>query len=403
MSGEADNANATPVTIGLLWHSLAAGNLGVVALTVANRAIIAEVAAACGLSPRFVVMGMRESGAAPVDPLVEVFEFSRRSLLSPRGFWRVLGRVDCVIDIGAGDSFADIYGARRFAFLWLSKMMAIARGVPLMLAPQTIGPFTRRGYRWLAAMAMKRARAVIARDQSSLEAIAAIAPAAKRALAVDVAFRLPFESQAKLRGGARLRVGINASGLLFHSAETGRNRFGLSYDYAALTRALIAALVARGDVEVHLIAHATSAVDPTDDDGALADRLAVEFPQAIRVPNFATASAAKTYISGMDFLVAARMHACIAAFSSGVPVAPLAYSRKFAGLFDMVGYAGVLPVSGLDNAGALAQILAMIERRATLAEDIAQGMRRVEALLDVYRASLHDMFTDIASQKRLRA
>ena len=35
----------------------------------------------------------------------------------------------------------------------------------------------------------------------------------------------------------------------------------------------------------------------------------------------------------MNFFIGSRMHATIAAFSSNVPVFPLAYSRKFNGLF----------------------------------------------------------------------
>jgi hypothetical protein len=48
-----------------------------------------------------------------------------------------------VLDIGAGDSFTDIYGPKRFAYLWLTKAMAIARRRPLVLSPQTIGPFSK--------------------------------------------------------------------------------------------------------------------------------------------------------------------------------------------------------------------------------------------------------------------
>lgn len=381
------------IRIGLLWHSLQSGNLGVRALTDANMALIEEVAREEGLTPAFVIMAMGERGATGSAPhVVGQFLFTTRSLLSPRGYWRALSRIDAAVDIGAGDSFADIYGAKRFAFLWLSKAMAIARGVPLLLAPQTIGPFDKPAYRTLAATVMKRSVAVIARDQASLAAARAIAPGAHAALAIDVAFRLPFEDRSSERGGAKRRVGVNASGLLFHEAETGRNRFGLSYDYAAATRALLAALALRDDVDILLVPHATSASDPTDDDGHLADRLAAEFPGAVRVPDFATASAAKSYISGLDFLVAARMHACIAAFSSGTPVVPIAYSRKFAGLFGMVDYPHVLPVSGLDSAQAVATVLAAIDDRATLAGDIATGMRRVETLLDVYRAELRRLF-----------
>jgi polysaccharide pyruvyl transferase WcaK-like protein len=384
---------AAPIAIGLLWHSASSGNLGVGALTVGNIALARQVAAELGLEPRFLIIGMRDGQAAYIDdPAVETFVVTGRSLVSPTGYLAALGQVDCVLDIGAGDSFADIYGGKRFTYLWLSKMMAIARGVPLLLSPQTIGPFTKQPYRGLAASTMERAQAVVARDTKSLAVAKEIAPSARTLLAVDVAFALPFEDRSAERNGAKLRVGINASGLLFTQAETGRNRFGLSYDYAKLTRRLLGELTARDDVEVHLITHVASPI-PDDDDGALADRLATEFPSVIRVPTFAGPSEAKSYISSLDFLVAARMHACIAAFSSGVPVVPVSYSRKFSGLFGMLGYHHVLPVAEVDEEGALGFIRAALERRGELAADIASGMGKVNGLLDAYRDELRRFFT----------
>lgn len=164
--------------------------------------------------------------ATPLDlgSDVEIFRIDTRAMLSPSGFWRTLSRLDCVLDIGAGDSFADIYGPKRFAFLWLSKMLTILRGVPLVLSPQTIGPFTKPLYRALGAMAMRRSTATFARDEQSLAVARAMAPRARAELAVDVAFVLPFEDRSAERGGAKIRVGVNASGLLFHQAETGANR-----------------------------------------------------------------------------------------------------------------------------------------------------------------------------------
>src|SRR3546814_15541517 len=83
--------------------------------------------------------------------------------------------------------------------------------------------------------------------------------------------------------------------------------------------AFVRGLTARKDLEVHLISHATSNRDVRDDDGQAADRFAAEFPGTIRVPDFAGPCEAKSYISSLDYLVAGRMHACIAAFSSGTP------------------------------------------------------------------------------------
>lgn len=388
------------IRIGLLWHSLNSGNLGVGALTVANQAIAREVAEGMGLKPQFVVMQMRDAGTHALTLAdTQAFVIDRKAITSPTGFWRAVGNVDCVLDIGAGDSFADIYGPRRFFFLWITKVMAIARRVPLVLSPQTIGPFTRKGYTRAAAAVVDRARMVVARDALSRDIATGMAPRANVSMAVDVAFVLPFEDRSAQRGGAKLRIGINASGLLFHEAETGRNRFGLSYDYAEFTRALLTELSARPDVELFLVPHATSNIDPGDDDGALADRLAAEFRNVTRVPNFTDPSAAKSFISSLDLLVAGRMHACIGAFSSGTPVVPVAYSRKFTGLFGLLNYDEVLPVSEIDQDGALAIVRSAIDRRAELAEKEAAGMKTVQGLLDVYRAGLREVFRE-ATDKR---
>lgn len=403
MNIAASNTGNRELRIGLLWHSLNSGNLGVGALTLANMAIARSVAEAQGYHPRFVVMGMRDSEPPSEDFRgIDNYAIDTRTMLSPNGFWREVRNVDCVLDIGAGDSFADIYGPKRFAFLWLSKWLIERRGVPLLLSPQTIGPFTKSSYRRLAAVVMRGAAAVVARDEQSLAAAREIAPTAHVLLSADVAFELPFvdRSAERATGQGLLRVGINASGLLFHEAETGQNRFGLSMDYAKFTRALIIALQARSDAEVHLITHATSDRDPTDDDRALGDRLASEFPGAIRAPDFAGPSQAKSYISSLDFLVAGRMHACIGAFSAGTPVVPVAYSRKFDGLFGMLGYDRMLPVRGYDDASAVAYVLDALDRRDELAATAARGMEKVTGLLANYRAALCDLFTKAAGRKR---
>lgn len=384
---------AKRVRIGLLWHSASSGNLGVGALTVANLAIVRGVAEELGLAPEFVILGMRDGDTAPiVPPEVKTSVITMKAMVTPGGYWRTVGGLDCVVDIGAGDSFADIYAAKRFFYMWMSKALAVARRVPLVLAPQTIGPFTRQPYSALAGAIMGRADAVVARDQRSFEVIGELSPKAKRVLATDVAFMLPFASRADERGGERPRVGVNASGLLMHEDEAGTNRFGLSLRYGDFVRQLIAALLERG-AEVHLVPHATSRTDPRDDDSALADRLAAEFPAAIRVPNFAGPCEAKSYLSSLDFLVASRMHACIGAFSSGTPVVPVAYSRKFEGTFGLLGYDRLIPVTGIDAAGAVAYVLDALDRRAELAAEEAAGMKKVGELLDGYRAVLREVLT----------
>lgn len=387
---------ADKIRIGLLWHSASSGNLGVGALTLSDIAIITAIAHEMGLKPEFTVLSMRDGDTAPITPPdVAIYSIDSRSMLRSSGYRKVVQSLDCVVDIGAGDSFAEIYGAKRFAFLWLSKYMAIRLKVPLILAPQTIGPFTRAPYKQLAAYVMNRSAAVVSRDEQSLKVARDMAPAANNQLSVDVAFVLPFQDRSAERGQNPLRFGLNVSGLLYHEAETGRNHFGLSYDYARFTDRLIETLLARPDIQIHLVPHATSKGKPDDDDGRRADILAQRYPGLIRVPDFPGPSEAKSYISSLDFLVAGRMHACIGAYSAGTPVVPAAYSRKFSGLFGMLGYDHMLPVTGMNEDEALHFVLSALERRTILQQDMDAGMKQVQQRLDIYRFILRDVFAAI--------
>jgi colanic acid/amylovoran biosynthesis protein len=387
-----------PLRIGLLWHSVNSGNLGVGALTESNIAILREEARALGFTPHFTVIGFLDPDPAYIGGSdVTVASVTTRRLLLPGGYWRQLTQLDCLFDIGAGDSWADIYGAKRFAFLWFSKMLAILRGIPLVMAPQTIGPFTRRLYRILAKMPMRRAFAIVARDPFSRDVAAAMVPDSNVVEAVDVAFVLPFERPQSLVGG-KINVAINVSGLLFNRGYGGDNAFGLEIDYADLMRGLLAALSERADVQISLFSHVVSPDNAADDDARVAVALVKAFPKSALVPNFISPSAAKSYISGTDFVISGRMHACIAAYASGVPVVPIAYSRKFSGLFEgVLGYRHSVPVRGLSTEAALAHILTSLENRQALAAEIAEGNKRVQVAMDRYRAVIRQVFAEAVS------
>lgn len=384
------------ISVGLLWHTFDSGNHGVNALTVSNIALARASAEAAGLTPRFTLFapGTGTVGEVTADGDA-VVRINRRTIFTSREYWAELAKLDCMLDISAGDSFADIYGGKAFLWMWITKYAALMRRVPLVLSPQTIGPFTRQPYQMLAGWIMDRADLTVARDPLSLEAVRQLAPRARRLLSADVAFRLPFERRAKAADG-KVHIGVNVSGLLWRQSGEGGNQYKLSYDYAAMTRAVLDALAARDDVMVHLITHVVDDTRPADNDGWIVDELASQYPAAIRVPDFAGPIEAKSYISGLDYLVAARMHACIAAFSSGVPVLPVAYSRKFQGLFDeLLGYDHTLPQSGYDLAAATAFVLDRVDRRDELTASVAAGNARVAPLLDAYSDALRTLFTRI--------
>jgi polysaccharide pyruvyl transferase WcaK-like protein len=118
------------------------------------------------------------------------------------------------------------------------------------------------------------------------------------------------------------------------------------------------------------------------------------------VQDFKSPQEAKSYISGLDFLVAGRMHACIAAFSTGTPVVPIAYSRKFTGLFGTLDYPWLITMQGFDEPAAHQYLMTRIEDRRALSADIEKGMLKVEALLDVYRHELRKFFGTLGARDR---
>ena len=376
-----------PVTIALMWHSMNSDNLGVGALTLSNLALLRRAAAEAGREARFIALGWRDP-----RPWYEEFDdlenvpLRTRHLPRPGGpLGEAIGRADIVFDIGGGDSFTDIYGPKRFGTIWITKWRSVMAGKPLILSPQTIGPFESAWARLMARRIMNRARLVVSRDAPSTAFLRELGIRTEILEATDVAMGLPYEAPAPREGGP-VKVGLNVSGLMFSGGYTQDNQFGLKDDYPTLIRRIVAFFAGQEDVELHLVGHVQSENQPLEDDHRVGQMLAEEFPGVICSPWFRSPSEAKSYIAGMDFFMGARMHATIAAFSSGVPVIPMAYSRKFRGVFNTLGYGHVADCKAETADEIMAKIEAGFKGRAALQAEVAEAMKGVNARLDAYVA-----------------
>jgi polysaccharide pyruvyl transferase WcaK-like protein len=378
-----------PIRVCLIMHSTRSDNLGVGALTLSEVAILRDIAARIGRAVEITVLDWKDARAPYVSgPDIKVIDLDGRFLINPAGFFAAVRRADLVLDIGAGDSFADIYGAARLKRIFAMKFLTHLARTPLVVAPQTIGPFTRGWSKRLARLSLNRSALVATRDAKSTAALAGLGYRGAVVEASDVALRLPYDPPGPRPEGAP-RVGINVSGLLMAGGYTGKNELGIALDYPALIRDLIAAFQARG-AEVHLVPHVIVRAGRMvgEDDRRATLALAEEFPGTVLAPAFESPSEAKTYIAGLDFFMGARMHACIAAFSSGVPVVPMAYSRKFAGLFGALGYDHTVDCTAETQAAIQDKILAAFEARAQLAAEAAAALARGRSKLALYEAAL---------------
>jgi colanic acid/amylovoran biosynthesis protein len=391
-----------PIAVGLLWHSLSSDNLGVGALTESQIAIVRAAAQRAGVQVSFSVFGTSGSrtglNAAPGITIGDRLSFKRMAVGQTR-YLSQLRACDLVLDIGEGDSFTDIYGLERFRMQASAKTLALLMGKPLILSPQTIGPFTGKWTSRIAKSIMRRCQRVYARDVLSTAYLQELGVTDNTAEAIDVAFRLPHLSAPRPAGG-KVRVGINVSGLLYRGGYSGDNQFDLTVDYKVLTDQMLDYFTARPECEVHLVGHVITDFVANEDDYSTAVELVKRYPQAIVAEKFLSPSAAKSYIASMDYFAGARMHACIAAFSAGVPVTPIAYSRKFQGLFATLKYNHVADCKTLTTEQALAAVVKAFDIRDALKAEVALGNQLALTKLQSYEDYLVQSLQAVHAKNR---
>ena len=305
--------------------------------------------------------------------------------------WRIFKNVDVVFDIGQGDSFSDIYGRKRFEMI--DKIHKTARFFrkPYILLPQTIGPFDNRKIKKEADKTISKAFSVMARDKISYDYVVNNTSQVNVKEYIDVAFFLPYtKSQFDSK---YINVGINVSALLWNGGYNKNNQFELKTDYKELIKEIISYFIGKSKVKLHLVSHVVNHVRNIENDYAIAFDLKKDLPddRVVLAPLFLTPIDAKDYISGLDFFMGSRMHATIAAFSSGVPVIPIAYSRKFNGLFkDTLDYEYMVDLKNSSNEEAFTMIKSSFEKRMNL-KDIIQA--RLYGIIREKKVQLHQDLT----------
>lgn len=310
-------------------------------------------------------------------------------LNTARRIYHLFKSADIVLDIGQGDSFADIYG--RWRFLWIDLIHKMARlfNKPFIFLPQTIGPFKNEKNRREAIKSLTKATYVMTRDKQSYDYVKEIAPNQKNLREyIDVAFFLPYKK--KTFEGSGVHVGLNISALLWNGGYTRDDQFGLECDYQKVVRKVIDTFLSMPDVTLHLVPHVVLSERYMENDYEVSFDLFEEYHnnRLILAPFFLSPVDAKSYISGLDFFMGARMHATIAAFSSGVPVVPMAYSRKFNGLFiDTLHYDNLVDMKTMGDEDILKYVKTSFDDRQKLRSMIQDRMNgvvkeREEQLLD---------------------
>lgn len=373
------------LTIGLMGALVSNSNMGCVALTYSAISMLEEISAEINKPFSYIVFEFEEI-KDKYDLLAEALKLDKNRIrFAPVGYfclknWKLLVKrtpvnlqmisqikqCDVVIDLTQGDSFTDIYGASRFNNLTEIKNIVLKMGVPLILGPQTYGPFTNEKNRIKAKAVIEKARSVISRDEKSAAYIASLTDRSVYTT-TDLAFCLPYNKpcvQSK-----KIRVGINPSGLLFSKKSEGTVlETGLKTDYDSYITRLVDTLSASDEYEVHLIPHVGNDSIPYIN---CRDSVVIH-------EEFSTPIEAKNCIATMDVFIGSRMHATIAAFSSGVATIPVAYSRKFSGLFGTLGYNHVVDLCQEKTEDAFEKTIDLVKQYKTLKTEVCECRKLID-------------------------
>ena len=109
-------------------------------------------------------------------------------------------------------------------------------------------------------------------------------------------------------------------------------------DYKELIDSVIDLIAKKDNVEIILIPHVMCKDFEVEDDFRTCENILSKFKKKDifinTIDKYYREDEIKAIISGCDFFIGSRMHACIGAVSTLVPTVPIAYSRKFIGIWE---------------------------------------------------------------------
>lgn len=245
-------------------------------------------------------------------------------------------KISKVAAINGGDGFSDIYGKRIFLQRLPGINFAMEHHLPLVLLPQTIGPFKTGDCLTIATDILKYSSKVYVRDDCYVNELESMG--AKYEKTNDLSYYMkpePWDIDIDTPNS----VGVNVSGLAwdnnFHTLA------GQFENYPQLMEGIVKMFQKMGKT-VYLIPHSYNynQPEPNNDDLKAARELYQKIENknnVVLIDRDLISPQVKYVISQMSFFIGTRMHANFAAIFSKVPLFGLAYSYKFKGAFENNG------------------------------------------------------------------
>lgn len=314
----------------VLWARMGTTNYGVQALAAGTTELVRAAFPDADIRTHGTGGPGAEGNDGPSN-LLRPTSLMRDLTRRPSAFGEWLRTFDFVMDTRAGDSFADIYGVPQLGRMTIATQIAHQLKVPVVMSPQTVGPFDTARGRMLARRSLKTATVVMTRDSRS-EVVARQLGREADLVASDVVFALPVPQHVeKVRD-----VILNPSGLLWSD-----NPHVDAARYRDTIVRLVHRLLDEGR-QVSLLGHVVHPnAKPGDNDTHALEELRRLMDAGCEILLPGSVWEVRELIASGEVLIGSRMHACLNAISMGVPAIPLAYSDKFSPLLSDLGLSDV--------------------------------------------------------------
>jgi colanic acid/amylovoran biosynthesis protein len=318
-----------------------------------------------------------------------------------RGELEALQSADLVVSLGGGylRGAVGLGGNLNVYFVLLPIVLAERLGTPVVLAPQSYGPFANHRQRRAAASALSGTTKIFVREDLSMHALAELGvPPELVERAVDSGFAFTGNGSTNWRSRlsvseTEILVGLTARSWLDPAAQVAYER--------AFTDLIDHVHDAYPDYRVVLIPQVISAYQQDDDrivERRIADNCSAE-RRPVRIDDVDGHADLKDLYSTLDFLVGTRFHSVIFALTSRVPCIAVEYEHKTGGIMRDLGLEHwVLKMEKVTGARLISQFEELVQQQSTYRDHLGQVIPPYVARAESFQERIREVVAPAQSE-----
>lgn len=251
-----------------------------------------------------------------------------------------------------GDVLGEDYGLLPFVWRIYFLSLGIIMKKPVVIYSEGLGPFHSKIAKMIARYFFNKCVYISVRDEISRNNLLNLGGIHVPVdVVADSAFLLEEASQDTRfnhKNGNKKLIGVAVSKLAAKYGFKYKDMKDSYYGFLKFMAEVIDWLIDYHQAEIVLIPHVVQA-GRDDFETAKEIKDLIKHKETVRIVDKSlNAAELKAVISHCDLIIASRMHASIAALSTGIPVVGISYSHKMKGIFRLMGVDSVVDIRELD-------------------------------------------------------